>query len=40
MPPSASRNLDELERFCDRVAQQAADRGLTEDELATLEDDR
>ena len=33
-------NIDEFERFCDRVAQQAADRGLTEDKLATiLQDD-
>ena len=33
-------NIDEFERFCDRVAQQAADRGLTEDKLAAiLQDD-
>lgn len=33
-------NVDEFERFCDRVAQQAAARGLTGDKLAAmLEDD-
>ena len=29
-------NIDEFERFCDRVAQQAAARGLTEDKLAAI----
>jgi prevent-host-death family protein len=33
-------NIDEFERFCDRVAEQAAARGLTEAKLsAILEDD-
>ena len=33
-------NIDEFERFCDQVAQQAAARGLTESKLAAiLEDD-
>jgi len=33
-------NIDEFERFCDRVAGQAAARGLTEDKLtAILQDD-
>jgi prevent-host-death family protein len=33
-------NIDEFERFCDRVAEQAAARGLTEDKLAAiLQDD-
>jgi prevent-host-death family protein len=33
-------NIDEFERFCDRIAQQAAARGLTEDKLAAiLQDD-
>jgi antitoxin Phd len=33
-------NIDEFERFCDRIAQQAAARGLTEDRLAAiLQDD-
>lgn len=33
-------NIDEFERFCDRVAQRAAARGLTEDKLAAiLQDD-
>jgi prevent-host-death family protein len=33
-------NIDEFERFCDRVAQQAAARGLTEAKLAAiLQDD-
>jgi prevent-host-death family protein len=33
-------NIDEFERFCDRVAEQAAARGLTEDRLAAiLQDD-
>jgi prevent-host-death family protein len=29
-------NIDEFERFCDRVARQAAARGLTEDKLAAI----
>jgi prevent-host-death family protein len=29
-------NVDEFERFCDRIAQQAAARGLTEDKLAAI----
>jgi len=29
-------NVDEFERFCDRVAQCAAARGLTEDKLAAI----
>ena len=29
-------NVDEFERFCDRVAQRAAARGLTEDKLAAI----
>ena len=29
-------NIDEFERFCDRIAQQAAARGLTEDKLAAI----
>jgi prevent-host-death family protein len=29
-------NIDEFERFCDRVAQRAAARGLTEDKLAAI----
>jgi prevent-host-death family protein len=29
-------NIDEFERFCDRVAEQAAARGLTEDKLAAI----
>lgn len=29
-------NIDEFERFCDRVAGQAAARGLTEDKLAAI----
>lgn len=29
-------NLDEFERFCDRVAQQAAARGLTEEKLGSI----
>lgn len=29
-------NVEELERFCDRIGEQAARRGLTEDKLATL----
>jgi prevent-host-death family protein len=33
-------NIDEFERFCDRVAEQAAARGLTEAKLAAiLQDD-
>jgi len=32
-------NVDEFERFCDRVAGQAADRGLTEDKLAAILED-
>ncbi len=29
-------NIDELQRFCDRVAERAAARGLTEDKLAEI----
>jgi prevent-host-death family protein len=29
-------NINEFERFCDRVAEQAAARGLTEDKLAVI----
>jgi prevent-host-death family protein len=29
-------NIDEFERFCDRVAEQAAARGLTEGKLAAI----
>ena len=32
-------NVEELERFCDRIGEQAAARGLTEEKLTTLLED-